>query len=286
MGVSHNDRLEVDHMNRKYKWLVLGLIVSLLLASWPAAIFAADRAIVSDEPANVPTKVFDGYTVTVVDQATPAVDMRGRVNDPTVMCFVSAADVEVGVISYKYYNAIITKNKTVVKLDDGGTYGIPPDGSGNWHDWFADHFNRFRGLSVESREIAVAAHKEEKIEEYRQELIRLVNLEREKAGLPAYIVSEECMEYSQIRAQELPGNFSHTRPDGTNAGYEIIAMGAMSPEGAVSGWMNSPGHKAAILNENRVYVGAGVHMNPNGTILWQMYFERDPEIYANTLIFG
>jgi len=50
--------------------------------------------------------------------------------------------------------------------------------------------------------------------------------------------------------------------------------------------MNSPGHKAAILNENRVYVGAGVFVTVNNTLYFQMYFERDPDIYANTLIFG
>jgi len=50
--------------------------------------------------------------------------------------------------------------------------------------------------------------------------------------------------------------------------------------------MNSPGHKAAILNENRVFVGAGLYITSTGGCFWQMYFERDPEVYANTKIMG
>lgn len=266
-------------MTRKYKPLVFGLIVAVFVACLPLSGFAADGA-----PAA--SKVFEGFTLTVLDQTTPAANMRGRQGDPNVMCFISAAEKEIGSMSYRDYLAVIEKNKKVVALVGGGTLATPPDGRSNWSEWFADEFNKHRGLGAENRAEAVVSDTTETVEAYRQELVRLVNLEREKAGLPAYIINDECMEYSKTRAEELATQYSHTRPDGTNAGYEIICMGPISPEGAVSGWMNSPGHKAAILNENRVYVGAGCHINSNGTILWQMYFERDPEVYANTLILG
>ena len=231
-------------------------------------------------------KVFEGYNVTVLDRTSPAVDMRGRTNDRNVMVFVAADGREVGVVSRGDYLTIIQRNQKVVQLAGGGTLAVPPDGRNNWHEWFADEFNKHRGLNAGSRTEAVASSNADAIEEYRQELIRLVNLEREKAGLPAYIVHEKCMEYSQIRARELPTLFSHTRPDGTNAGYEIISAKSYAPEGIVKSWMESPGHRAAILNANRVYVGAGVFITANNTMFFQMYFERDPEVYANTLIFG
>lgn len=257
-----------------------------LFAYSVTALAAEDKSEGGLIPDSLASKVFDGYTVTVLDQATPAATMRGRTNDRNTMCFVSADGEEVGVISYSSYNAIIAENTTVVQLEGGGTLGVPPDGHSSWNEWFADEFNKFRELEAGSREKAVAENTADTIEEYRQELVQLVNLEREKAGLSAYIVDEKCMAYSQTRANELGEKYSHTRPDGTDAGYEIICVGPVSPDGAVFGWMNSPGHKAAILNENRVFVGAGVHINFNGTMYWQMYFERDPEVCANTLILG
>lgn len=260
-------------------------LLCLFVCSVPA--FAAEEESKQEPiPAGSVATVFDGYKVTVLDPSIPAVTMRGSTADHYVMCFVSASDQEVGRISYSDYNAILAKNQTVIRLEGGGTLGVPPDGYGNWHEWFADAFNKFRELDAGSREEAVGIYQDELIQKYRQELIRLVNLEREKAGLSAYIENEKCMEYAQTRADELGEKYSHMRPDGTDAGYEIICVGPVSPEGAVFGWMNSPGHKAAILNEKRVYVGAGVHINFNGTMYWQMYFERDPEVYANTLILG
>ena len=261
-------------LRKRYLFRVFSCLAALMFLASASAVTAFASA------------PFEGYKVTVLDKTTPAVNMRGRVNDRNVLVFVSADDKEVGVMSRNDYLAVIEKHKIVVQVPAGGTLYAPPNGYSNWHNWFADEFNKQRSLTDKSRTEAVASSAADTIEEYRQELIRLVNLEREKAGLLAYIVNDKCMEYSQIRAEELAVSFSHTRPDGTNAGYEIIALGRLTPEGTVHQWMNSPGHKAAILNANRVYAGAGCNVLSNGVIHWQMYFERDPEVYANTLIFG
>ncbi len=37
--------------------------------------------------------IFDGYTVTILDKATPAVTVYGRTTDRNVMCFMSDAKV-------------------------------------------------------------------------------------------------------------------------------------------------------------------------------------------------
>lgn len=236
-----------------------------LKTSYNVTVVEADNAAAS-------TKVFEGFPVTVLDQTTPAVTMRGRADDRSVMCFVSAANIEVGVISYSDFQAIISKNKVVVQLEGGGTLNVPPDGRSSWNEWLADEFNKFRGLGAGSREKAVETHTTEIIEEYRQEMIRLVNAEREKVGLSPYIINDKCMAYSQIRAEELVTLFSHTRPDGTNAGYEICTAKGNTPAEAIKAWMESTGHRAAILNADRAYVGAGCYITSTGGVYWQMFF--------------
>lgn len=264
------------------KICVLCLAMTCIIA-WSVTSFAANKTADQGEAG---TSTFAGYKITVLDQTTLAASVRGRTNDRNVMCFVAANGDEVGAISYADFNAIIQKHQRVVPLSGGGTYGAPPVDGKSWEDWFADEFNSYRSLAPGSREQAVAANIAEKTENYRLELVRLVNEEREKVGLPPYIIDDQCMEYSQIRVQELVTLFEHTRPDGTNAGYEIISAKGSAPADAIQAWMESPGHKAAILNETRKYVGAGVHITSTGGYYWQMYFERDPEVYANTKIMG
>ena len=209
--------------------------------------------------------VFDGYNVTVLKKTTPAVTIRGRTNDRDVMCFVSAADKEVGAISHSDYLAIVKKHQKFVKLPGGGTYGAPPVDGKSWEAWFADEFNKYRGLDDKSREKATAEHTAKTIEKYRQEVIRLVNVEREKAGLTALYADEKAMEYAQVRAQEITVSFSHTRPNGLEKPYdEIGAMneniaGSMTPAGVMDAWMNSSGHRANILNKEAFAIGVGCY---------------------------
>lgn len=74
----------------------------------------------------------------------------------------------------------------------------------------------------------------------------------------------------RVRAEELEELFEHTRPDGSScftaldqaginyrAAGENIAMGYRSPEAVVEGWMNSPGHRANILNGDFTHIGVG-----------------------------
>ncbi len=229
-----------------------------LNASYNVAVVATDGT--------TSTKVFEGVSVTVLDKTTPAVNVRGRTNDRTVMCFVSAADQEVGVVSHKDYNTIIQKNQKVVNLPGGGTYGAPPIDGQSWETWFADEFNKYRGLVAGSREEAVKANTAETIQDYRQEVIKLVNAEREKAGLSALFVDEKAMDYAQVRAQELVTSYSHTRPDGLKKPYdeigamnENIARGQGTPMEVVEDWMNSPGHRANILNKDAFAIGVGCY---------------------------
>ncbi len=107
--------------------------------------------------------------------------------------------------------------------------------------------------------------------EFRKKVVELVNVEREKEGLEPLEVYYEGQEAGDLRAKEITEYFSHTRPDGSScytactevgtpesACGENIAAGYRSPEAVVEGWMNSPGHRANILNSNFTHIVVGV----------------------------
>ena len=123
------------------------------------------------------------------------------------------------------------------------------------------------------------------VSEYAQEVVRLVNIERERAGLAKLTMDATLSAAAQVRAQEIDVSFSHTRPDGTSCftvlkefgiGYracgENIAKGSPSPARVVEGWMNSAGHRANILNANFTAIGVGVYADAAGTLHWAQLF--------------
>ena len=119
---------------------------------------------------------------------------------------------------------------------------------------------------------------------YVTEVVRLVNAERAKAGLSALTVDSAANAAAQVRAREIVSNFSHTRPSGAScftalreAGVnyrgagENIAYGQPSAQAVVNAWMNSPGHRANILNAQFTSIGVGHHVQ-NGTHYWTQFF--------------
>lgn len=130
------------------------------------------------------------------------------------------------------------------------------------------------GSAKESREEAAADDVD-----FIDEVIRLCNEEREAAGLSPLEKSDSLTDAAAVRAGELPRKFSHTRPDGSSCFTafpeksktkgENIAMGYSNPEQVVSGWMNSPGHKANILNPDFTKIGVGY--NENGSYWVQVF---------------
>ncbi|WP_324603492.1 CAP domain-containing protein [Streptomyces sp. SPB074] len=72
------------------------------------------------------------------------------------------------------------------------------------------------------------------------------------------------------------GFFDHTDPDGDspwdrakqagvgNLGGENIARGQADAASVMKSWMNSPGHRANILNCDYKTLGVGVHFGPGG----------------------
>jgi len=122
---------------------------------------------------------------------------------------------------------------------------------------------------------------------FANELFDLTNAERSKAGLELFEQTPNLTKTARQRAGELTEKFSgsHERPDGSdcftayiengvvfNYAGENIASGQRTPGEAINGWMNSPGHKANILNENFRHLGVGVALDAAGQLYWSQNF--------------
>lgn len=110
---------------------------------------------------------------------------------------------------------------------------------------------------------------------FAEEVLELVNIERQKVGVAPLQLSEELTDRANLRAEEIVELFSHTRPDGSSCftvlqgiSYrtcgENIAAGSPTPERVVEQWMDSPGHRANILNGAFKYLGLGYCYDENG----------------------
>lgn len=110
------------------------------------------------------------------------------------------------------------------------------------------------------------------LSEYETEVIRLVNVRRNSAGLKSLTADMELSRVARIKSQDMCNKnyFSHTSPTyGTpfqmmkdfgityRSAGENIAMGQRTPSEVVNAWMNSPGHRANILNESFTRIGVG-----------------------------
>ena len=221
------------------------------------------------------------YTVNVYDSATPAVKVTGKLyNGIAAYVFTSADGTVVGTIPDSELSQILWDNNLTQAEDD------------EQKAWFVENFNIYRGLDGGSYEGGSGSSSstsggsssssgEIDIEKFREEVIRLTNIEREKAGLDPLVEDSTAMEYAQIRAEELTELYSHKRPDGDASGMyshysfgENIANGQDTPEEVVSAWMNSTGHRNTILADYSTYgnkMGAGV-AEKNGTLFWVQEF--------------
>jgi uncharacterized protein YkwD len=110
------------------------------------------------------------------------------------------------------------------------------------------------------------------------QVLTLVNAERAKIGC-APLVEDKALaklaaDFSKDMAQR--DFFDHTDPDGddpweratlagiTNLGGENIARGQADAAAVMDAWMNSPGHRANILNCDFKTLGIGAHFGTGG----------------------
>ncbi|GGA45400.1 SafA/ExsA family spore coat assembly protein [Psychrobacillus lasiicapitis] len=120
-----------------------------------------------------------------------------------------------------------------------------------------------------------------------QEVIKLINIERANAGLPALKDDWELARVAEAKSQDMHDKnyFDHTSPTYGSpfdmmkaygvtykAAGENIAKGQQSAADVVKAWMNSEGHRANILNKNFTHIGVGYVKDGN---YWtQMFIQK------------
>jgi len=119
------------------------------------------------------------------------------------------------------------------------------------------------------------------------EVIRLVNVEREKNGLPALEKNNEVCRVARTKSYDMieKNYFSHSSPvygspfnmmehHGLkfSAAAENIGMGQKTPAEIMKSWMDSPGHRANILSKTVTQIGVGAGKTANGTLYWTQLF--------------
>ncbi|KDN87271.1 CAP domain-containing protein [Kitasatospora cheerisanensis] len=112
-----------------------------------------------------------------------------------------------------------------------------------------------------------------------QQVLDLVNVQRAQAGCPAMRSNAKLAAAAQEQSDDMAARsfFDHTNPDGDGpqqridaAGYEWsgwgenIARGQKDAAAVMNSWMNSPGHRANILNCKFTELGVGVHQGSGG----------------------
>ncbi|MBB6418293.1 CAP domain-containing protein [Streptomyces sp. AK010] len=110
------------------------------------------------------------------------------------------------------------------------------------------------------------------------QVLSLVNEERAKVGCSPVAANSALQSLAQNYSEDMAarGFFDHTDPDGStpwdraekagisNLGGENIARGQADAAAVMDAWMNSPGHRANILNCDFKTLGVGVEFGSGG----------------------
>ena len=121
-----------------------------------------------------------------------------------------------------------------------------------------------------------------------KEVIRLTNIERQKAGKNSVQENAALDKGAAVRAKECAIKYGHHRPNGeifSTAYYESgagnilgenIAVGFLTPKGVVNGWVNSQGHYVTMIDSRATHMGAGCYKK-DGVIYWVQIFAKNPD---------
>ncbi|WP_372636466.1 CAP domain-containing protein [Cohnella sp.] len=156
--------------------------------------------------------------------------------------------------------------------------GTPQTGTGNPGSGLNEPLPNNREVTIPSSDSMTG---------YELEVLNLTNAERQKAGLKPFSGDYSNLNRSaRAKSEDMAKNnyFSHTSPtygdpfammrnfgvQYQSAG-ENIAKGQPSPQQVVQAWMNSPGHRANIMNASYTHMGVGYVAN-NGQPCWTQQF--------------
>jgi len=125
---------------------------------------------------------------------------------------------------------------------------------------------------------------------WQDEMVVSINNNRAAAGAPALVRCGSLDRAAQAHSndQAATNTMTHTGSDGSTigtranrSGYlgwtalaENVAAGYTSVDGVMTGWMNSAGHKANLLNPAYTTVGVGRADSSSGRPYWTQDFGR------------
>jgi uncharacterized protein YkwD len=121
------------------------------------------------------------------------------------------------------------------------------------------------------------------------EVIRLVNAERKKAGLTALAKNDDLMKVAGMKSDDMSehGYCAHESPTygspkamvnkyAKSLSYsgEIIAAGQQTAKDVFTAWRDSSAHYAIMLKKTADSVGIGVSIDSKGNYIWSMFLAR------------
>jgi uncharacterized protein YkwD len=122
------------------------------------------------------------------------------------------------------------------------------------------------------------------------EVIRLVNAERKKAGLSPVTKNDDLMKVARMKADDMTNNgyCAHESPTygspknmvekyttGITFLGENITAGQPTAAEAVTAWVISPAHNDIILKKSANIVGIGVSLNEKGNLIWSLLMAKN-----------
>lgn len=124
------------------------------------------------------------------------------------------------------------------------------------------------------------------------EVIRLVNVQRSKAGLQLLKTNWQLCRVARYKSADMAqpppkGYFAHISPTYgspfqmmesfglrfSSAG-ENIAYGQRTPAEVMNDWMKSPGHRSNIMSGSYTEIGVGLAKDKNGVCYWTQQFMK------------
>lgn len=167
---------------------------------------------------------------------------------------------------------VIRKDLTVLaQFDSSAGSGIANAGTRFWHE--GDQFGNPLKRNDQNEDFLA------------RQVLDLVNNERVAAGLNPVLWDDEAMVAAKVHSEDMAGRgfFDHISPDGWDPGDRLdmtgatgyrgfgenIAQGYRSAASVMDGWMNSPGHRANILEPSFTHLGVGLDID---THTWTQVF--------------
>ena len=131
--------------------------------------------------------------------------------------------------------------------------------------------------------------------QFDQRILELVNGERQNAGLDPLAIDSQLDQAANLHTDEMvkADQMSHQLPGEASLGDRVsatgynwsivgenVAAGYTTPESVVEAWMNSPGHRANILNSEFTDLGVGYDNAPDNItgdtdVYWTQVFGAD-----------